>query len=35
MIAVENILKMKRYEQQYKIVRIIFEKLFKVMECRF
>lgn len=32
MIAVENILKMDDYARQYKIVKIIFEKLFKVLE---
>ena len=30
MNAVENILKMEKYEQKYKIVNIIFEKIFKV-----
>ena len=30
MMAVENIIKMNNYEKQYKILNMIFEKLFKV-----
>ena len=33
MTAVENILGMKDYAQQYKIIKIIFENLFKVTSC--
>lgn len=31
MLAVENIIKMNDYEKQYKIINMIFEKLFKVI----
>ena len=31
MMAVENIIKMNDYEKQYKIINMIFEKLFKVI----
>jgi hypothetical protein len=30
MMAVENIIKMNDYEKQYRIINMIFEKLFKV-----
>jgi hypothetical protein len=30
MMAVENIIKMNDYEKQYRIISMIFEKLFKV-----
>ncbi|CAB4039954.1 Hypothetical predicted protein, partial [Paramuricea clavata] len=32
MMAVENIIKMNDYEKQYRIINMIFEKLFKTVQ---
>ncbi|XP_028405716.1 coiled-coil domain-containing protein 134-like isoform X2 [Dendronephthya gigantea] len=32
MVAVENVLKLNDYEKQYKILNMIFEKLFKIIQ---